>query len=175
MFIEEPLFKINSYRALVPNFQQKKQLIIEELENHPEERNGAQNFYTNKQSERINLKDIIVNILKEDFEKLSDKLDKDIMIEDVWSVSYRKGDYHTAHNHGSPGYTGILYLDFDKDATVTTYVQPWNDIESNTTIHYPYPVSEGMMMVVPKFVTHFTRPSTSENIKRVLVWDMKII
>ena len=44
---------------------------------------------------------------------LVDKMFKaDVAIEDIWSVSYKKGDYHSPHNHGTIGYAGILYLDF---------------------------------------------------------------
>lgn len=95
-------------------------------------------------------------------------------MEDIWSVSYKKGDYHTPHNHGATGLTGILYLNMPEDGPVTQYIQPWNDWQSDRTIYYPLPVVEGTIVVVPKFVRHFTEPSKSKKIKRIISWDMKI-
>ena len=97
-----------------------------------------------------------------------------IQLEDIWSISYKKGEYHTPHDHGSTGLTGIIYLKMPKDGAVTQYIQPWNDWYSDRTIYYPLPVKEGDIVVVPKFVRHFTEPSKSKKIKRIISWDMKI-
>ena len=48
---------------------------------------------------------------------LSEKLQRDIRVDDAWSVSYKKGEYHSVHNHGSIGLSGILYLDQPKDTS----------------------------------------------------------
>ena len=81
---------------------------------------------------------------------------KTIIIEDIWSVSYKKGDYHTPHDHGTIGLAGILYLNMPKDAPVTQYIQPWNDYVMDRTIYLPLPIKEGDIVVTPKFVRHFT-------------------
>ncbi len=62
-----------------------------------------------------------------------------------------------------------------KKAPVTQYLQPWNDWYSDRTIYLPLPVIEGSIVVVPKFVRHFTEPNTQTKIKRIISWDMKIL
>ena len=99
---------------------------------------------------------------------------KGIQINDIWSVSYKKGDYHTPHDHGSVGLAGILYLNMPKNAPVTQYIQPWNDWQSDRTIYRPIPVIEGTIVVTPKFIRHFTEPSKESKLKRVISWDMSL-
>ena len=98
-----------------------------------------------------------------------------VAIQDIWSVSYSKGEYHSPHNHGSLGWAGILYLDLPKDSPGTSYLQPWNDIQNDTSIYHPVKVVEGQIVVVPQFVTHFSPPNKSTKKKRIISWDMNLI
>jgi hypothetical protein len=113
--------------------------------------------------------------LADEFDMLSKRIKKTIMLEDIWSVSYKKGDYHTPHDHGTVGLSGILYLNMPKDAPVTQYIQPWNDWQTDRTNYYPLPVKEGDIVVLPRFIRHFTEPSKSKKIKRIISWDMTLV
>ena len=173
--IDSTLFQIPMWSLPTLNFSKKKKQLEKLCKAFPEKKHGMQNFYTNRQRDRTGMADAFNNIIGEELQMLSQKLEKDIQIEDIWSISYKKGDYHSAHNHGSVGLTGILYLNQPKDAPVTEYIQPWNDWYSDRTIYYPLSIKEGDIIVVPKFVKHFTKPSTSKSVKRVISWDMKIV
>ncbi len=173
--IDSTLFQIPMWSLPTLNFSKKKKQLEKLCKAFPEKKHGMQNFYTNRQRDRTGMADAFNNIIGEELQMLSQKLEKDIQIEDIWSISYKKGDYHSAHNHGSIGLTGILYLNQPKDAPVTEYIQPWNDWYSDRTIYYPLSIKEGDIIVVPKFVKHFTKPSTSKSVKRVISWDMKIV
>ena len=70
---------------------------------------------------------------------------------------------------------GILYLDMPKGAPVTSYLQPWNNIKTDTTIYYPIPVTEGHMIVLPQMVQHFSPPNIAKKKKRIISWDMSIL
>ena len=173
--IDSTLFQIPMWSLPTLNFSKKKKQLEKLCKAFPEKKHGMQNFYTNRQRDRTGMADAFNNIIGEELQMLSQKIEKDIQIEDIWSISYKKGDYHSAHNHGSVGLTGILYLNQPKDAPVTEYIQPWNDWYSDRTIYYPLSIKEGDIIVVPKFVKHFTKPSTSKSVKRVISWDMKIV
>ena len=138
--IENDLFKINFYKISVKNFSYKKQLTLKLLKNYPEKKIELQTFFTNRQSNRQNLDVSFANIYREQPLLLSENLKKNLRIEDIWSVSYKSGDYHTPHNHGSIGITGILYLQLPKDCPTTKYIQPWNNYENDTTLYYNMPV-----------------------------------
>ena len=168
------LFSIPMWSLPCLNFSKKKKELERLCKAFPEKKLGLQAFATNRQSDRSGMAEAFANICGEELGMLSKKLQKDIQLEDIWSISYKKGDYHTPHDHGSTGLTGILYLNMPKDGAVTQYIQPWNDWYSDRTIYYPLPVKEGDIVVVPKFIRHFTEPSKSKKIKRIISWDMKI-
>ena len=168
------LFTIPMWSIPTLNFSEKKKQLEKLVKAFPEKKHGVQTFATNRQSDRSGFAQAFTNICSEELNMLSKRIKKDIHMEDIWSVSYKKGDYHTPHNHGATGLTGILYLNMPKDGPVTQYIQPWNDWQSDRTIYYPLPVVEGTIVVVPKFVRHFTEPSKSKKIKRIISWDMKI-
>lgn len=172
--IEETLFRIPYWTIPTLSFTEKKKQLTNLFKAHPDRKHGIQTFSTNRQSQRQGLKDAFVNIIGEELEMLSKKLAKDIEITDVWSVSYKKGEYHSPHNHGSTGLSGILYLDLDEKSPSTTYIQPWNDFYTDNTIYYPLPVREGTIVVIPQFITHFSSPNKSTKIKKIISWDMKI-
>jgi hypothetical protein len=96
------------------NFSNKKKQLEKLVKGFPEKRHGMQTFATNRQSDRSGFAEAFANICGEELNMLSTRLKKDIQIEDIWSVSYKKGEYHTPHDHGSVGLSGILYLNMDK-------------------------------------------------------------
>src|SRR6056300_710979 len=173
--IENSLFSIKYWSMPVLNFKNKKLQLQKLLKNFPEKRNGIQTFATNRQSDRSGFAEAFSKICGEELGMLSQKLKKDIQIEDIWSVSYKKGEYHTPHNHGTTGLTGILYLEMDINSPTTNYIQPWQNIYTDTTTYFTMPSSEGYITVVPKFVSNFTHPNKSKKIKKIISFDMKIL
>tara|TARA_Y100000361_G_scaffold56597_1_gene49405 strand:- start:293 stop:814 length:522 start_codon:yes stop_codon:yes gene_type:complete len=168
------LFEIPMWSLPSINFKKKKEQLVKLLKNYPEKRTGIQNFTTNRQSPRPNLKEAFTNIYEEELGMLVESVKADVAIEDIWSVSYKKGDYHSPHNHGTIGYAGILYLDFPEGSQPTNYIQPWQNITSDTTLFNTLPVKEGDIVIVPKFVNHFSPPHKGKKQKRIISWDMII-
>jgi len=173
--IEETLFKIPYWTIPTLNFKEKKKKLTNMLKAYPDKKHGIQTFSTNRQTNRSGLSDKFAEICGEELNMLSDKIKKDIKIDDIWSVSYKTGEYHSPHNHGSTGLTGILYLQMDNKTPKTSYIQPWNDYITDNTIYYPLPVTEGTIVVVPQFIHHFSPPNTSKKMKRIISWDMSIV
>ena len=168
------LFNIPIWTLPTLNFSKKKKQLDRLVKAFPEEKTGLQAFSTNRQSDRTGFSQAFYNIMEDELKMLMNRIKKTIIIEDIWSVSYKKGDYHTPHDHGTIGLAGILYLNMPKDAPVTQYIQPWNDYVMDRTIYLPLPIKEGDIVVTPKFIRHFTEPSKSKKIKRVISWDMKL-
>lgn len=173
--IQETLFNIPFYTIPTLNWSEKKKTLIKLLKAYPDKKHGIQSFHTNRQSDRTGLKEAFSNIINEELSMLSQRIKKDIQIIDLWSVTYKQGEYHTPHNHGSTGLTGILYLQFPKDSPPTNYIQPWNDYITDRTIYYPLPVQEGQIVVVPRFISHFSPPTDTKKIKQIISWDMNIL
>ena len=168
------LFEIPMWSIPCIQFRKKKEQLVKLLKNYPEKRIGIQNFITNRQTPRPNFSQAFSNIIEEELGMLSQQVKSDIVIDDIWSVSYKKGDYHSPHNHGTIGYAGILYLEFPEGSQPTNYVQPWQNISNDTTMFNTFPVKEGDIVVVPKFVNHFSPPHKGKKQKRIISWDMRI-
>ena len=172
--IPSNMFTIPMWSLPCLNFKKKKPQLEKLVKSFPEKKLGLQSFYTNRQNDRTGFAEAFSKICGEELNMLSQKLKKSIQIDDIWSVSYKKGDYHTPHDHGSIGLAGILYLNMPKNAPVTQYIQPWNDWQSDRTIYRPIPVVEGTIVVTPKFIKHFTEPNKESKLKRVISWDMSL-
>ena len=172
---KETLFEVNYWTISLTNFKNKKLQLLNMLKSYPEKKQDMQEFYTNKQNNRTLLTKNFYSICKDEMQIISKTFQKDIEIENVWSVSYKLGDYHTPHNHGTIGLTGILYLQLDSLNPTTLYMQPWNDITNDCTQYYKMPVVEGMITIVPKFINHFTFPNKSKKIKKIISFDFKVL
>jgi len=170
--IEDTLFKIPFYTIKVKNFKDKKSKIEKLFDIFPDKRKDLQNFKTNRQMQKVGLLKSFSMILEDELQEIAQHFKKDIGITDVWSVTYEKGDFHPPHNHGSTGLSAILYLNIEKNHPKTMYVQPWNHIFTDHTVYYNSNVNEGDIIIVPKFVQHFTFPNNIEKIKKVISWDM---
>lgn len=98
-----------------------------------------------------------------------------VTVKNMWVVKYGKGDYHPVHNHSGKGYSGILYLNYDKEEHQQTfYVHPMNDPVSDKTLYSAPEVDEGVLMFVPSNVLHFTKPNNSDKERVILSFDLDI-
>ena len=122
--------------------------------------------------EKVGLIKSFYLILQDELQEIAQHFKKDLRIEDAWSVAYDKGDFQLPHNHGSTGLAAILYLNLNDNHPQTMYIQPWNDFFTDYTVYYDLPISEGDIIITPKFVRHFTKPNENDDIKRVITWDM---
>ena len=162
-------FKVEFVTIKIRNFQEKKKLIKKELKKYPEKR--FENFYSNRGNNKIS--GDLLKIFQEEFEQVSKHYGQLLNFYGAWSASYDKGDYHIAHNHGSVGHAGIIYLDMHKKSPATCYLQPWNNDRDRSVIYEP-PVKEGDIVVVPQHIVHFTRPNPVSFKKRIISFDFKL-
>jgi hypothetical protein len=162
----ESVFKIKFFKIKCINFKQKKKTIENVLKKYPEI--SFNNFYSNKNKSKIT-KDL-QNIFKDEFMIINSYYNRKVKLNTAWSVTYKKGDYHIPHNHGSKGYAGILYLNMHKDSPCTTYIQPWNNENDKTVLYKPF-VEEGDIVIVPQFLLHYTEPNLISFKKRIISFD----
>ena len=156
-------FKIEFLTIKTKNFLKKKKLIIKELKKYPEER--QRNFNSNRGNGKLSRP-----FSKIFGEELSQINSNGITLTDTWSVTYEKGDFHSPHNHGSIGFAGILYLDLHKNSPRTTYIQPWNN-EKDKSLLYTPKVKAGDIIIVPKFIFHYSEVNFLTFKKRIISFD----
>ena len=170
---QKTLFQIPYWHIKPKSFSKKKKEIEKLIVGYPENKLGLQEFYTNRQGQRAKLLENFVSIFREEIELLINDIQMDLAITNVWSVSYQKGDYQSPHNHGGVGLSAIMYLDLPKETPGTLFLQPWNDWDTDQSQYGEVMVKEGDIVVVPSFVAHYTKPNKTDDVKRVIAWDMK--
>ena len=165
----DPIFKIEFFKIQCVNFENKREQIEKLFEQYPEVR--LENFNSNRNKSNMSWE--LQEVFKDEFNLIRTKFNSKINLKRTWSVTYDKGDYHIAHNHGSLGYAGILYLRMKKGSPGTTYIQPWNN-EKDESVLYEPEVKEGDIMIVPQFLTHFTKPNKLYFKKRIISFDFTL-
>ena len=167
-------FKMNFVSIKCKDFKRKKEKLIKAFENYPEKLNEFNLFYTNKNNTDVELKKQFCQIMQDEIKILCQEFKAKINLYDVWSVSYEKGQYNPAHNHGSTNLCGILYLNFDKNSPKTTYIQPWNNL-ADKTVYFTPDIEEGDMIIAPQQVMHFTEPNKIVYKKRIISFDFQAL
>ena len=87
----------------------------------------------------------------------------DLKLSNAWFEKSKKGMTHGIHNHGALGFSGLCYIQYDKNEhTPVHFIAPFNSIKQGLTLTFkPDDISEGTMLIFPSFVHHFTLPNTS--------------
>ena len=177
--LQKTLFDIPIWVKEIENFDSMKSKIYKELSKFPEERNHK--FLTNRIIKRDGLSETFSKIIYKELKELFESVKKyrpeikDLAVVDVWSVSYDKGDYQATHNHSSTGLSGLLYLENPSDGPDLNIVMPFTDWIDDTTRYYSVKYKVGTMMVMPSFLLHSSEVNLSDQPKRVISWDMKLI
>tara|TARA_B100000424_G_C22773698_1_gene416494 strand:+ start:126 stop:707 length:582 start_codon:yes stop_codon:yes gene_type:complete len=177
--LQKTLFDIPIWVKEIENFDSMKSKIYKELSKFPEERNHK--FLTNRVIKRDGLSETFSKIIYKELKELFESVKKyrpeikDLAVVDVWSVSYDKGDYQATHNHSSTGLSGLLYLENPSDGPDLNIVMPFTDWIDDTTRYYSVKYKVGTMMVMPSFLLHSSEVNLSDQPKRVISWDMKLI
>lgn len=92
-----------------------------------------------------------------------------------WFEGSAPGQFHQVHQHGTRGYSVVLYVDYDVNEHLPThFIAPFNDMFRGRMIHYmPEDVAPGSMIFFPSDVLHYTMPNMSK--KPRLIFSFNIV
>jgi len=122
----------------------------------------------NDEIDRILLKEIG---LFKDFFEFSDH---EIIIS--WFQRTLNGQYHGVHNHGSSGYTGVCYIDYDpKVHEPTKFIAPFNHFIRTDTLHFsPSNINEGSLVFFPSVINHYAEANHTNVPRTILSFNLKL-
>ena len=94
------------------------------------------------------------------------------IIESVWHQSTFKEQNHGLHNHGYHGFSGVLYVDFDKTVhEPTNFVFPyWDPLTGEQKVYVP-DVDEGDVLIFPATLSHFQPPSHHDKQRLIISFN----
>ena len=166
-------------------YKKKKKIeeIYERQKNYIVSNNGddcnTDFFFTQKNTE-LNWKNQIPDIFSKELSVFKNQLkfntSVDFLIEDSWFEISNYGDCHTAHSHGTIGYSAVCYIDYDmKLHTSTIFISPFKDfLNGKDLLFAPEDVQEGSLLFFPSSILHYTRPNRSEIPRKILSFNLSI-
>ena len=169
-----PLF---SYE--VEDWVNKKSEIISWLDKTTFSRQEGANFYSDRpftKYKKFYARDF-VNLLNFELKEFVDDIGLPfVSMIDIWTVEYGKGDFHLPHTHRASGFSGILYVNFNKEEhPLTIVIQPWNGILDEKTKLVPIDAEEGTLTIMPSNLLHFTVPNESDYKKTIISFDISLV
>lgn len=169
------LFKTLAYQYNIVNWSDKKSKLINSIDFTKLSRNPLQNFSSDRNADKKPYVDEFKQIFKDELDQFKNELQvTGFEVTDAWTVRYDKGDFHVPHNHSGNGFSGIVYLDFDpREHTTTYFVNPINDPVTDQTQIMESPGAEGMMLIVPSCIMHYTIPNKSDTQRTIVSFDIK--
>ena len=100
-------------------------------------------------------------ILYEYITKFAKEIEKNLSLERLWYERQYQDDVHPVHDHGDIGWSGIVYLQFDKTKHTGTI------FESGAL-----DVNEGDICFFPSYLSHWTIPNSSESERIVISFNL---
>ena len=172
--MKNAMWQTMCYQYGISDWDNKKYKIKSLLNHDDFIHNGA--FSTDRSKNKNSYLNNFLDIIKPQLEMFaSDIGTESLRITDVWAVKYFNGDFHPPHTHSSNGYSAILYLEYDeKEHTGTYFVNSITDHITDLTNYSLPQVFEGMIVIVPSNVLHFTYPNKSEKMRLIIGFDIKI-
>ena len=90
-------------------------------------------------------------------------------IEGPWCQKYKSGDYHAPHDHGSIGWSCVLYAKMNPEVHPSThFFSPFTNhlgVKENRMIR----VDEGDLIIFPASLMHMAPPHFSETEERIII------
>ena len=175
-----PLFYVPICKLSINDWQDKKSQILLVLENNDKSVKYIDNihtdYYVQENKGYIDYRTAITLILKEELQIACNELNLSrIEINRCWFERAKKYDYHKVHNHGSIGYSGVVYVEYDNSKhTSTTFVSPFNNFITGETIINESKVKEGDMLIFPSILSHYTEPNKSDVDRVILSFNLEV-
>tara|TARA_Y100001963_G_scaffold131050_1_gene187937 strand:- start:228 stop:818 length:591 start_codon:yes stop_codon:yes gene_type:complete len=184
-----PLFTINVYKTKIKDWSEKHRDRLLDLVPKESSRKLVQpgqwtdsmdytdyHAWSNQAVEKPPYYDELMKVLKPYLEeffssgnyKSSYQNTGTTQIHEVWCQRYKSGDYHSPHDHGSIGYSAVLYAKLDPDVHRSTEFYMPFPTEQGSKRSQSLMVEEGDLVIFPAHLLHMAPPHCSEDKIRVI-------
>ena len=178
----ENMFSIPFFHFDVNDWEMKKEKILEIASKANIKKNiegierdyCSHDYFDNKQSYSHDVLPLIIPEAQRFTKYFSDA--KKFSIENFWFESSSYGECHTPHNHGSLGFSAVMYVDYDeKEHDPTCFLSPFNNFITGGDLKYvPEGIKSGSLIFFPSVIHHYTTPNRSHKSRLILSWNMSI-
>tara|TARA_B100000965_G_C19306484_1_gene632530 strand:+ start:78 stop:635 length:558 start_codon:yes stop_codon:yes gene_type:complete len=173
------LFSINAHRIVIPNWSEEhRDRILELVPKNYEELN--QSVDDKRTDDKLEYTDYFryseedppyAEALFEVLRPLLDDFFKENEISRItalWCQRYKSGDYHAPHDHGSLGYSAVLYAKMNSEVHPgTQFFSPFPS-EKGCKENIYTKAEEGDLLIFPAHITHMAPPHYDNDELRVI-------
>lgn len=172
-FIEN--FTIPFYRIQIDNWLVKKEKLLEICNSSQfKSDDPISQVYTDYWREN-NYNEQIFQILNDDLNRFSDKIQSPCRVDHTWFQRYTKGNFHSPHDHGSLGYSSVCFIEYDENEhNPPRFISPFKSVYGNIMEYTPENVVEGTMIFFPAMLLHYVLPTTSDKIRTIMSMNIGV-
>ena len=159
----------------IPSWDKKKKRLLELidevcLENPEHEESNVFTSYFNYGLECNK----VVSTLRDCLENFSEESGfAPAELSRAWFQKYTSNSFHTPHNHGMLGYSGVCYIEFDETChTATQFIMPWYDVVTGEQIIWSPDVREGDIVIFPAQMMHYALPNKTDKPRIILSFNI---
>ena len=177
----QTMFSVPLYRFVLSGWPAKKDRILKALpEITDQHRSPAGDTFTdfflnNEGTSLPAYKDVVLDAISDCLEEFREDYPAEIDISSMWFERSFKSNYHGAHNHGSLGFSSILFLEFDQvEHNATRFIAPFMGFYAGGLIeHRPKGVSEGTLLMFPAIILHEVEPNQSDKQRTIVSFNVR--
>lgn len=132
-------------------------------------------YFTQLHDNKFQYNDIVHKIFASEIDALCKMLGMvKAKVSSSWIQTYKFKAWHEIHNHGSVGYSGICYVDFDKHQhNATQFICPFNNFIAGDILTYTkMDIEEGMVSFFPSVIHHQVIPNKSKKVRKILSFNL---
>ena len=177
----EFMFSIPLFTFKVSGWKDKKQRILRALPKVTDEylsldKDSYTDFYRNDQGRSLPpYAPTVTDCLSDCLREFRDSgYPDDPVISAMWFEKSLQSNYHGVHNHGSLGYSAVLFVEFDpREHTATRFLAPFMSFYAGGLIDYtPKNVEEGTLMIFPAIILHEAQADQSGKPRTVIAFNI---
>ncbi len=179
--MQKTIFSVPLFKFVVSGWPDKKQKILDSLPALDESyRSPAGDTYTDffinqNRSKLPSYSKVVIDSISENLNDFESEYPKKVAISSMWFEKSLKSNYHGAHNHGSLGFSAVLFVEFDPlEHKATRLISPFSSFYSGGLMeHNPEGVNEGTLLIWPSIIIHDVEPNKSEKQRTIISFNIK--
>lgn len=160
-----PIFQVNLKHYSIRDWKNRKQKLVDKLPNGE---------YTDFLQYRREIEvppylDELSDLVSEEIDDFRQTYPVPVIISNAWCERANKGDYHCVHQHGTTGYSAVLYVEFNSaEHEATKFYSPFTEPVNGDLMEYQPIVKEGDLLIFPSSLLH-EGPMNKSDHERVIV------
>ena len=177
MFDTFSLFSINAHVATIEDWSEKHRdrllsLVPDKDKNkkHLTDKIAYTDYHNN---EKPPYYDELIKVLRPYLEDFFKKYNiTEPRIATLWCQKYKSGDYHGPHDHGSIGYSAVLYAKMNSKVHASTQFFSPFPTEKGSKVSTSIQVKEGDLIIFPAHLLHMAPPHYDDEMRVIFSFNL---